>query len=83
MKNTFLHESALGLSVPYARPIPADIDPDIYRSIAPAIDLTTKSVKTRVDNMISGNVLERFVTLVNRHFSAIIGYVLLQLERMS
>jgi DNA-binding Lrp family transcriptional regulator len=54
-----------------------------YRSIAPAIGLTMKSVKTRVDNMISGNVIERFVTLVNRHSSAIIGYVLLQLERMS
>lgn len=54
-----------------------------YRSIAPAIDLTTKSAKTRVDNMISGNVVERFVTLVNRHSSAIIGYVLLQLEGMS
>lgn len=53
-----------------------------YRSIAPAIGLNTKSVKTRVDNMISGNVIELFVTLVNRHSSAIIGYVLLQLERM-
>jgi hypothetical protein len=45
-----------------------------YRSIASAIDLTTKSAKTRVDVMISGNVIERFVTLVNRHSSAIIGY---------
>jgi hypothetical protein len=54
-----------------------------YRSIALAIGLTAKSVKTKVDNMISGNVIERLVTLVNRHSSAIIGYVLLHLERMS
>ena len=54
-----------------------------YRSIALAIGLTAKSVKTKVNNMISGNVIERLVTLVNRHSSAIIGYVLLQLERMS
>jgi DNA-binding Lrp family transcriptional regulator len=54
-----------------------------YRSIALAIGLTAKSVKTKVDNMISENVIERLVTLVNRHSSAIIGYVLLQLERMS
>lgn len=54
-----------------------------YRSIALAIGLTAKSVKTKVDNMISGNVIERLVTLVDRHSSAIIGYVLLQLERMS
>ena len=54
-----------------------------YRSIAPAIGLTTKSVKTRVDNMVSGNVMERFDTLVNRHPSTIMGYVLLQLKRMN
>ncbi|HEX7207484.1 MAG TPA: hypothetical protein VF233_04830, partial [Nitrososphaeraceae archaeon] len=54
-----------------------------YRSIAPAIGLTTISVKTRVDNMVSGNVMERFDTLVNRHSSAIRGHVLLQLDRMS
>lgn len=33
--------------------------------------------------MISGNVMERLVTLVNRHSSAIRGYIILQLERMS
>jgi hypothetical protein len=65
------------------RLILADIEPGMYRSIAPAIDLTTKSAKPRIDNMTSGNVVERFVTLVNRHSSAIIAYVLLQLEGMS
>ncbi|HEU4443568.1 MAG TPA: hypothetical protein VFR94_02725 [Nitrososphaeraceae archaeon] len=65
------------------RLIPAILNQVCYRSIAPAIDLTTKSAKTRVDNAISGNVVERFVTLVNHHSSAIIGYVLLQLEGLS
>jgi DNA-binding Lrp family transcriptional regulator len=36
-----------------------------YRNIAHTIGLTTKSVKARVDKMISGNVIERFITLVN------------------
>jgi hypothetical protein len=54
------------------RPILADIDPGVFSKYF-AISLTTKSVKTRVDNIISGNVIERCVTLVNRHSSAIMG----------
>ena len=42
-----------------------------YRNIANAIDLTTKSIKVRVDKMISGNVIERFIALVN---PSILGY---------
>lgn len=42
-----------------------------YRNIAYAIGLTTKSVKVRVDKMISGNVIERFIALVN---PSILGY---------
>lgn len=42
-----------------------------YRNIAYAIGLTTKSVKVRVDRMISGNVIERFIALVN---PSILGY---------
>lgn len=42
-----------------------------YRNIAYAIGLTTKSVKVRVDKMISGNVIERFIALVN---PSIFGY---------
>ena len=42
-----------------------------YRNIASAIGLTTKSVKARVDKMISGNVIERFIALVN---PSILGY---------
>ena len=42
-----------------------------YRNIAYAIGLTTKSVKARVDKMISGNVIERFIALVN---PSILGY---------
>jgi DNA-binding Lrp family transcriptional regulator len=42
-----------------------------YRNIAYSIGLTTKSVKTRVDKMISENVIVRFITLVN---PSIIGY---------
>jgi DNA-binding Lrp family transcriptional regulator len=42
-----------------------------YRNIAQTIDLTTKSVKTRVDKMISAKVIERFIVLVNL---SILGY---------
>jgi DNA-binding Lrp family transcriptional regulator len=42
-----------------------------YRNIAYGIGLTTKSVKVRVDKMISGNVIERFIALVN---PSILGY---------
>jgi DNA-binding Lrp family transcriptional regulator len=42
-----------------------------YRNIAYAIGLTTKSVKVRVDKMISENVIERFIALVN---PSILGY---------
>jgi DNA-binding Lrp family transcriptional regulator len=42
-----------------------------YRNIAYAIGLTTKSVKVRVDKMISGNVIERFIALIN---PSILGY---------
>lgn len=42
-----------------------------YRNIAYTIGLTTKSVKTRVDKMISAKVIERFIVTVN---PSIIGY---------
>ena len=41
-----------------------------YRNIAYAIGLTTKSIG-KVDKMISGNVIERFIALVN---PSILGY---------
>lgn len=42
-----------------------------YRSIGVAIGLTTKSVKLRVDNMLSSGVIDRFLAVVN---PSIIGY---------
>jgi DNA-binding Lrp family transcriptional regulator len=36
-----------------------------YRSIGVAIGLTTKSVKTRVDKMLSSGVIDRFLAVVN------------------
>lgn len=42
-----------------------------YRSIGIAIGLTTKSVKSRVDNMLSSGVIDRFLAVVN---PSIIGY---------
>jgi DNA-binding Lrp family transcriptional regulator len=42
-----------------------------YRNIAHTIGLTTKSVKARVDKMISEKVIERFIVMVN---PSIIGY---------
>jgi DNA-binding Lrp family transcriptional regulator len=42
-----------------------------YRSIANTIGMTTKSVKSRVDKMISEKVIERFITQIN---PSILGY---------
>jgi DNA-binding Lrp family transcriptional regulator len=42
-----------------------------YRNIARTVGMTTKSVKSRVDKMISEKVIERFITLVN---PSILGY---------
>ena len=42
-----------------------------YRNIARTVGLTTKSVKSRVDKMISAKVIERFIVLVN---PSILGY---------
>jgi DNA-binding Lrp family transcriptional regulator len=42
-----------------------------YRSIGTTISLTTKSVKSRVDKMISSGVIDRFLTVVN---PSIFGY---------
>jgi DNA-binding Lrp family transcriptional regulator len=42
-----------------------------YRSIGIAIGLTTKSVKSRVDKMLSSGVIDRFVVVVN---PSIVGY---------
>src|ERR671918_67563 len=36
-----------------------------YRSIGAAIGLTTKSVKSRVDKMLSSGVIDKFVAVVN------------------
>jgi len=63
LKNTEIILSVLGMP----RPIPADIDPGVFEAHLLQFGLTTKSVKTRTAKMISGNVIERFVTLVNRH----------------
>jgi DNA-binding Lrp family transcriptional regulator len=42
-----------------------------YRSIGVAISLTTKSVKSRVDKMLSSGVIDKFLAVVN---PSIIGY---------
>jgi DNA-binding Lrp family transcriptional regulator len=42
-----------------------------YRGIGVAIGLTTKSVKLRVDKMLSSGVIDRFLTVVN---PSIVGY---------
>ena len=42
-----------------------------YRNIARTVGLTTKSVKSRVDKMISAKVIERFIVLVD---PSILGY---------
>lgn len=42
-----------------------------YRNIANTIGMTTKSVKSRVDKMISEKVIERFITQIN---PSILGY---------
>jgi DNA-binding Lrp family transcriptional regulator len=54
-----------------------------YRSIGVTIGLTTKSVKSMVDKMLSSGVIDRFLAVVN---PSIIGYkrtYLLLLERPS
>jgi len=42
-----------------------------YRSIGITIGLTTKSVKTRVDKMLSSRIIDRFLTIIN---PSIFGY---------
>ena len=42
-----------------------------YRNIARTVGLTTKSVKSRVDKMISAKVIERFIVLID---PSILGY---------
>ena len=42
-----------------------------YRNVARTIGMTTKSVKSRVDKMISEKVIERFIILIN---PSILGY---------
>lgn len=42
-----------------------------FRSISVAIGLTTKSVKSRVDKMLSYGVIDRFITVIN---PSIFGY---------
>lgn len=42
-----------------------------YRSIGLTVDLTTKSVKSRVDRMVQAKVIERFLAIVN---PTVIGY---------
>lgn len=42
-----------------------------YRSIGTAIGLTTKSVKSRVDKMLSSGVIDRFIAVIN---PAVFGY---------
>jgi DNA-binding Lrp family transcriptional regulator len=42
-----------------------------YRSIGHAVGLTTKSVKSRVDKMLSSSVIDRFITVIN---PSVFGY---------
>jgi DNA-binding Lrp family transcriptional regulator len=42
-----------------------------YRSIGAAIGLTTKSVKARIDKMLSSRIIDRFLTIIN---PSIFGY---------
>lgn len=42
-----------------------------YRNVARTVGMTTKSVKSRVDKMISEKVIERFIVLIN---PSILGY---------
>ena len=42
-----------------------------YRNISNTIGMATKSVKSRVDKMISEKVIERFITQIN---PSILGY---------
>jgi DNA-binding Lrp family transcriptional regulator len=42
-----------------------------FRSIGVAICLTTKSVKARVDKMLSSTIIDRFLTIIN---PSIFGY---------
>ena len=54
-----------------------------YRSIGVTIGLTTKSVKSMVDKMLSSGVIDRFLAVVNPSIIGYKGTYLLLLERPS
>jgi DNA-binding Lrp family transcriptional regulator len=52
-----------------------------YRSIGIAIGLTTKSVKARVDKMLSSRIIDRFLTIVNPSIFGFSGTYVIALKK--
>ncbi|MGI0001605.1 MAG: winged helix-turn-helix transcriptional regulator, partial [Nitrososphaeraceae archaeon] len=52
-----------------------------YRSIGVAIGLTTKSVKARVDKMLSSRIIERFLTIINPSIFGFSGTYVIALKK--
>jgi DNA-binding Lrp family transcriptional regulator len=52
-----------------------------YRSIGLAIGLTTKSVKARVDKMVSSRIIDRFLTIINPSIFGFSGTYVVALKK--
>jgi DNA-binding Lrp family transcriptional regulator len=52
-----------------------------YRSIGVAIGLTTKSVKARVDRMLSSRIIDRFLTIINPSIFGFSGTYVIALKK--
>ena len=52
-----------------------------YRSIGVAIGLTTKSVKARVDKMLSSRIIDRFLTIINPSIFGFSGTYVIALKK--
>jgi DNA-binding Lrp family transcriptional regulator len=52
-----------------------------YRSIGIAIGLTTKSVKARVDKMLSSRIIDRFLTIINPSIFGFSGTYVIALKK--
>jgi DNA-binding Lrp family transcriptional regulator len=52
-----------------------------YRSIGIAIGLTTKSVKARVDKMVSSRIIDRFLTIINPSIFGFSGTYVVALKK--